>query len=91
MLSKTASKLKGKEKLVVVFFVTLWALGGAFLGNFEECLAFLPMQITLCLALGFDSITGVVIGICGVAVGYVGGVMNPFTLGISQQIAELPP
>lgn len=91
LISRTATKLKGKEKLVVIFFVTLWALGGAFLGNFEECLAFLPMQITLCLALGFDSITGVVIGICGVAVGYIGGVMNPFTLGISQQIAQLPP
>lgn len=91
LISRTATRLKGKEKLVVIFFVTLWALGGAFLGNFEECLAFLPMQITLCLALGFDSITGVVIGICGVAVGYVGGVMNPFTLGISQQIAQLPP
>lgn len=91
LISSTATKLKGREKLVVVFFVTLWALGGAFLGNFEECLAFLPMQITLCLALGFDSITGVAIGICGVAIGYIGGVMNPFTLGISQQIAELPP
>ena len=91
LISRTATRLKGKEKLVVIFFVTLWALGGAFLGNFEECLAFLPMQITLCLALGFDSITGVVIGICGVAVGYIGGVMNPFTLGISQQIAQLPP
>ncbi|URN40550.1 YfcC family protein [Peptoniphilus genitalis] len=90
LIHRTSVKLKGKEKLVIVFFLTFWALGGAFLGNFEECLAFIPMQIALCYALGFDSITGVALGLWGVGIGYMGGIMNPFTLGLAQDIAGLP-
>lgn len=90
LIYKTTVDLKGRETLIIVFFLGFWALGGAFLGNFEEALAFIPMQIALCLALGFDSLTGVVIGICGVAIGYMGGMMNPFTLGLAQEIAGLP-
>ncbi|MBU5668637.1 TIGR00366 family protein [Peptoniphilus sp. MSJ-1] len=90
LIHKTSVKLKGREKLVIIFFLTFWALGGAFLGNFEECLAFIPMQIALCYALGFDSITGVALGLWGVAIGYMGGIMNPFTLGLAQDIAGLP-
>ena len=48
------------------------------------------MQIMLCLALGFDSIVGLALGLCGVCVGYMGAIMNAFTIGIAQQIAGLP-
>lgn len=89
-IHRIAKKSVGKERFIVLFFLIFWAVGGAFLGNFEECLPFIPMQIALCLALGFDSITGVAIGLCGVAIGYMGSMMNPFTLGIAQNIAGLP-
>ena len=90
LLGSLIKKLEGKEKLVVPFILTFWGLGGAILGNFEECLAFLPLQITLCLALGFDSILGVALGMCGVALGYVCAILNPFTVGLAQKIAEVP-
>lgn len=89
-LNSTVKKLGGRERLIIPFFLIFWGLGGSILGNFEECLAFIPMQIALCLALGFDSITGVALGMLGVAVGYMGSIMNPFTVGIAQQIAGLP-
>ncbi len=90
LLGGAINKLKGRERLVIPFILTFWGLGGAILGNFEECLAFLPLQITLCLALGFDSILGVALGMCGVALGYVCAILNPFTVGLAQKLAEVP-
>lgn len=90
MIYRTSVKFKGKEHFVIFIFLFIWALGGSFLGNFEECLAFIPMQISLCLALGFDSITGVALGLFGVCVGYFASIMNPITTGVAQSIADLP-
>ena len=90
LINKSVKKLAGRERLIIPFFLIFWALGGSILGNFEECLAFVPMQIMLCLALGFDSVVGLALGLCGVCVGYMGAVMNAFTVGIAQQIAGLP-
>lgn len=90
MLGSLIKKLSGKERMVIPFILTFWALGGSIIGNFEECLAFLPLQITLCLALGFDSILGVALGMCGVGLGYIGAILNPFTVGLAQKIAEVP-
>lgn len=91
LIGSIVKKLKGKEKLIIPFFLIFWALGGAILGNFEESLAFVPMQIMLCLALGFDSITGLALALCGVCVGYMGAMLNAFTVAIAQEIAGLPP
>lgn len=89
-INTSVKKLKGRERLIIPFFLIFWALGGSILGNFEESLAFVPMQIMLCLALGFDSIVGLALALCGVCVGYMGAIMNAFTVGIAQQIAGLP-
>lgn len=75
---------------MIPIVLTFWGLGGAIIGNFEECLAFLPLQITLCLALGFDSITGVALGMCCVGIGYIGAILNPFTVATAQKIANVP-
>ncbi|WP_036730377.1 YfcC family protein [Peptoniphilus mikwangii] len=90
LLQVALMRLKGRERLVIPIVLTFWGLGGAIVGNFEECLAFLPLQITLCLALGFDSITGVALGMCGVGIGYMGAILNPFTVATAQNIAEVP-
>ena len=90
LLKHLIVKLKGKERLIIPIILTFWGIGGAVIGNFEECLAFLPLQITLCLALGFDSITGVALGMCGVGIGYIGAILNPFTIATAQKIANVP-
>ncbi|UTC75825.1 putative basic amino acid antiporter YfcC [Treponema sp. OMZ 792] len=90
VLKMAMVKLKGRERLIIPVILIFWGLGGAIIGNFEECLAFLPLHITLCLALGFDSITGVALGMCGVGVGYIGAILNPFTIITAQKIADVP-
>ena len=57
----------------------------------EEYLAFLPLMYAACIACGFDSIVAMMLLFGASAIGYGGGVANPFTTGIAQEIAGLPP
>lgn len=90
LVSLACNKMAGKERLIIPAVLLVWGLGGAIVGNFEECLAFLPLQITLSLALGFDSLTGIAMGLFGVGAGYVGAILNPFTVGLAQEISGVP-
>ncbi len=86
-LTKT---LKGKEQLIIPVMMLVFALGAGLLGLIEEFLPFIPIMVLLCLALGFDSLTGAGIVLIGAGAGFAGAFMNPFTVGVAQGIAELP-
>lgn len=90
LISSTVKKLSGRERFIIPSVLIMWGLGGALIGNFEEALAFIPLQIALSLALGFDSLTGMAMAMLGVASGYIASIINPFNVGIAQGIAELP-
>jgi len=89
-IGKLATKLNGKEKLMIPLFVTIFAIGGGTIGMAEETIVFIPIGIILARALGFDSLTGTAMVIMGAACGFTSGFMNPFTVGVAQTIAELP-
>lgn len=90
LIGAAVKNLSGKERLIIPAVLIIWGLGGALVGNFEEALAFIPLQIALSLALGFDSLTGMAMAMLGVASGYIASIINPFNVGIAQGIAELP-
>ncbi len=82
-----------KEKLKKLFIpvsMLLFSLGGSVFGMEEETLIFIPLFIPLALSLGYDSVVGVSIPFLGAWVGFGSAFMNPFTVGISQGIAQLP-
>ncbi len=82
-----------KEKLKKFFIpasMLLFSLGGAVFGMEEETLIFIPLFIPLALSLGYDTAVGVSIPFLGAWVGFGSAFMNPFTVGISQGIAQLP-
>ncbi|MEG1459515.1 MAG: C4-dicarboxylate ABC transporter permease, partial [Acetivibrio sp.] len=68
----------------------IFGCGSCFAGNFEEFLAFIPLVVGVCVAMGFDSLTaiGVVFGSAGA--GYAGAMTNAFTVGVAQGISGLP-
>lgn len=68
----------------------LFSVGGSIFGMEEETLIFIPMFIPLALSLGYDSVVGMCIPFLGAWVGFCAAFMNPFTVGISQEIAKLP-
>ncbi|WP_255668298.1 YfcC family protein [Brevibacillus daliensis] len=61
------------------------------IGLFEETLPYIAILVPLCIALGFDAITGAAIVLVGASVGFTSAIMNPFTVGVAQGIAELQP
>ncbi len=89
-LGRVTKAMAGKERAIIPIVMAIFSLGGAVFGMAEETLPFIPIMVTLAIALGFDSITGMAIVIAGAAAGFTGAFMNPFTVGVAQGIAELP-
>lgn len=71
--------------------IALFAVGSSTIGFGEEYFPFVPVLITLSLALGYDRITAVGIIMVGYGVGYGAALINPFTVLLAQDIAGLQP
>ncbi len=78
------------DKLFIPIFMVMFSLGGGSFGMGEEVIPFILIFVPLALALGYDSIVGVAIPFLGAGAGFAGAFLNPFTIGIAQQIADLP-
>ncbi len=89
-LGKLAKNLKSRGIFIVPIVMFLFSLGGAIIGMAEETLPFIPIFVSLFVAMGYDSITGVAVVFCGAGAGFAGAFMNPFTIGVAQGIAGLP-
>lgn len=89
-IGRLLSILKGKTWVIIPIIIILFSLGGAVFGMSEETIPFIPIFVSLCIAMGYDSITGAAIVLCGSSAGFAGAFMNPFTMQVAQGIAELP-
>ena len=89
-LVKVSKALAGKELFIIPVMMFIFSLMGAIIGSAEDLLPYIPICVSLCLALGFDSITGTAIVLCGGAAGFGGAFMNAYTEGVAQSIAGLP-
>ena len=67
--------------------VLLFALGSSTIGMAEEYLPFVPIFVSMCLALRMDAVVAVGIIYVGAGVGYGCAALNPFTVLIAQDIA----
>ena len=89
-IGKVCRLLGARTLALLPVIVLLFSMGGAVFGMSEETIPFIPIFVSLCIAMGYDSITGTAIVFCGAAAGYAGALMNPFTLQVAQGIAGLP-
>jgi uncharacterized ion transporter superfamily protein YfcC len=71
--------------------MVMFSLFGAVFGMSEETIAFVIIFIPLSISMGYDSIVGMAMCYLGAHVGFAGAMFNPFTIGIAQGLAELPP
>lgn len=90
-IAKAHSTSPMVRKLLVPIFMTLFSLGGSVFGMGEEVIPFILIFVPMALMLGYDTITGVAIPFVGAGAGFAGAFINPFTIGIAQGIADLPP
>ncbi len=79
-----------RPRLLMAGGIILFAVGSSTIGMAEEYLPFVPMLVALMVALGLDSVTAVGVMCIGYGVGYGTALINPFTVFIAQDIAEVP-
>lgn len=83
---------KGKARVAIIpIFMFIVGIASSTIGLFEEWFPFVPVFAGIAVAMGFDAVVGVAIVAFGAAMGYSGAMMNPFTVGIAQGIAEVAP
>ena len=83
----TIGRLGSRPVWLVGGAVGLFALGASTVGMAEEYMPFVPILVTMCLALRLDAVVAVGIIYVGAGVGYACAAFNPFTVLIAQDIA----
>jgi uncharacterized ion transporter superfamily protein YfcC len=91
MLGKLLNKFGETPQVLIFGTMLIFAVGSSTIGMAEEYLPFVAILLALCVALKLDAITAIGIMIVGYGIGYGTAAINPFTVMIAQEIAELPP
>ena len=58
-MANVVRSMKGRELLMIPVCMIVFGCGSAFCANFEEFLAFVPLVLACCYAMGFDSLTAI--------------------------------
>lgn len=80
----------GVGNIVIVLLMLLFGLFGAVFGMSEETIVFVAVVIPLARSLGYDEFIGVCMVYVAAHVGFAGAMLNPFTIGIAQDMSGLP-
>lgn len=80
----------GIDNIIISLVMVLFSVFGAVFGMSEETIAFVIIMVPLSISMGYDSIVGVSLCFVAAGLGFAGAILNPFTIGIAQGIAELP-
>lgn len=92
--SETLNKFRlirflGVNNIIITTVMLIFSFFGAIFGMSEETIAFVIIFVPMAISMGYDSIVGVCMCFIGAGIGFAGCLMNPFTLGIAQEIAGL--
>lgn len=87
LLSLAIQRLGHRPERLIVGMVTVFAVGSSTVGMAEEYMPFVPLLVTMCLALRMDAVVALSIIYVGAGVGYACAAFNPFTVVIAQSIA----
>ena len=90
LCKKMSKAFKGREFFVIPAFLVLFSIFGATMGMSTEVMIFVPIGIALATSLGLDKVTGTAMIAMGAASGFTAGILNPFNVGVAQDIAEIP-
>lgn len=84
------AKTKGMEAAIIPIMFILFSLGGAVFGMGEEAIPFVMILCPVCVALGYDSITALLISYVATQIGFATSWMNPFSVAIAQGVSQIP-
>ncbi len=83
-------RLVGVDNIIIVLVMLMFSIFGAIFGMSEETIAFAIIIVPLAISMGYDSIIGVCMVYVAAHLGFAGAILNPFTIGIAQGLADIP-
>ncbi len=90
LVAALARRLARRELLVIPACSLAFGLGGVLIQMQEELVAFAPVLLLLTRRLGLDRVTAAAMSIGAAVVGAAFSPIDPFLVGIAQQVAGVP-
>ena len=90
IMNSLVKRFESSKYLLMGILVLFFMLFGSVFGIFEELIALVPIVIILSYALGWDSLTGLGMSALAAGFGFSAATLNPFTLGVAQELAGVP-
>ena len=90
-MGRLIEKYGNKPYILMFSTMLVFSIASSTLGMAEEFIPFVPILLMLCLALDFDRITAIGIMVVGYGIGYGVAALNPFTVMVAQEVAQLKP
>lgn len=91
IMNSLVEKFKDSKYKLMAVLILFFMLFGSVFGLFEELVALVPIVIVLAHAMGWDSLTGLGMSALAAGFGFSSATLNPFTLGVAQELAGLAP
>lgn len=79
-----------RPQMLIMMVVFCFAMASSAIGTAGEYIPFVLILVALCKAMRLDAMTAVGMTVAGYGIGYGVSAINPFTVVIAQQIADLP-
>jgi uncharacterized ion transporter superfamily protein YfcC len=83
-------RLEGRGVVIMGAMALFFAAGGVLIQMGEELIAFAPLLLALCAALGLPPIMAVAVSVGAASVGAAFSPIDPFMVTIAQKAAEVP-
>ena len=84
------SKTGHYDKVVLALIALLFSAGGAIFGMSEETIPFVGLVVPMTISMGYNAIVGLLIVYAASNIGFSSAFLNPFTVGIAQEMSDLP-
>ena len=91
LLGRILQRFSTRTGLLIFFPMFAFAVGASTFGMAVEFITLVALLMTFCLAMRLDALTAVGILVVGYGIGYGAAAMNPFTVMVAQDVADLPP
>lgn len=91
IMASIVKRFEKRKYILMGILILFFMLFGSLFGIFEELIVLVPMAVTLSYSLGWDSLVGLGISAMASGFGFSAAIFNPFTLGVAQTLADLPP
>lgn len=79
---------KKSNFLLLITLIVVFSVIGGWMGWVETIIPFIPLVVSVVLALGFDSLTAVAVCIVGTMGGFVAGPTNLYTVGVANGVLQ---